>query len=708
MLSLTNTKGMLMGGIRLKCKIAMIVVLGWLGGAAAPAAPAEPDNTLFQGADIFRVECATDPQIRPDGRAIAYARQRYDMALDRARLSIWLVDVDTGAQTPLVTGTASYSSPRWSPDGTRLAYVAVDERGHAQLMVRWMQSGTAARVADLVDTPKELTWSPDGRSIAFVLFTPVAKPTLGSAPTMPEGANWAEPLELITDINYREDGEGYSKPGNVHVYVVASDGGAPRQLTDGSYDEHGPLTWTPDGRFLLVSGNRRKGWQLDPINSEIYQVSVEDGAITVLTNRVGPDEAPAVSPDGRAVAYLGFDDHLRSYENVQLYLMDRDGRNPRSLTARLDRSVDQARWAADGHSIYVSYVDHALTTVARVSLGGKITPVAENLSGSDLDRPYSGGAFSVSANGVVAYTGATPGRPSDIWVVHDGHGRQLTHLNADLFRARTLAPIRPLAVKSSFDQRAIDAWVVMPPHTQFGKRYPLILEIHGGPFASYGPTFSTDDQLYAAAGYAVLYANPRGSTSYGEEFANQIHHDYPSHDYDDLMSAVDAAVALGSVEANELFVTGGSGGGVLTAWIVGRTHRFRAAAVQKPVINWASWALTTDGYPEAVKYWFAKPPWEDPESYWKHSPLSLVGAVTTPTLLVVGDQDYRTPPGDAEQYYQALQLRGVPTALIKVPGASHEGIAARPSQSAAKASAILAWFDRYRTGSVADGGAPTP
>jgi dipeptidyl aminopeptidase/acylaminoacyl peptidase len=208
--------------------------------------------------------------------------------------------------------------------------------------------------------------------------------------------------------------------------------------------------------------------------------------------------------------------------------------------------------------------------------------------------------------------------------------------------------------------------------------------------------FSTDDQLYASGGYIVLYANPRGSTSYGEEFANQIQHDYPSHDYDDLMSAVDAAIATGSVDPEQLFVCGGSGGGVLTAWIVGKTHRFRAAASEKPVINWASFTLTTDFTMFVEKYWFAKRPWEDPDSYWKHSPLSLVGNVTTPTLVVVGDEDYRTPVSESEQLYEALQVRGIPTVLVKVPGASHGGLTARPSQSAAKASAILAWFDRYR------------
>jgi len=265
-------------------------------------------------------------------------------------------------------------------------------------------------------------------------------------------------------------------------------------------------------------------------------------------------------------------------------------------------------------------------------------------------------------------------------------------------------------VTSSFDQRPIDAWMVTPPDFDPGKKYPLILEIHGGPWAAYGPTFSTDDQLYAAAGYVVLFTNPRGSTSYGQGFADQIDKNYPGNDYDDLMSAVDAAVATGRVDPNNLFVTGGSGGGVLTAWIVGKTDRFRAAATQKPVIELASFALTTDFAAGFSPGWRKERPWEDPQAYWKYSPLSLVGNVKTPTLVVVGSEDYRTPVSQAEQYYTALQLRGVPTALVKVPGASHGGIAARPSQSAAKASAILAWFERYRqkSGTVAATGAVEP
>jgi dipeptidyl aminopeptidase/acylaminoacyl peptidase len=676
-------------------RVASFVFVALVAAGTVAAAPAESPSPVFEGRDLFSLQCVTDPQIRPDGHMIAYVRVSYDIMTDRPRRSIWLVDADTGTQTPLATGAGSSYSPRWSPDGKRLAYVA-SEGGRSQLYVRWMQTEEAARITDLTETPEGLQWAPDGRSIAFMMMTADEKASLGTPPAKPEGANWAEPLTVITDIKYRADGEGYLKPGYTHAFVVSAEGGFPRQLTFGAFNEEGPVSWTPDGRYVLLSGNRTEGWQREAVNSEVYQVSVADAVVTQLTHRVGPDRAPHVSPDGKKIAYLGFDDHLLGYQNVRLYVMDRDGRNAHSISDQLDRSIDDAQWAADSRSLYVQYTDKAVTRVARLTLDGHLQQVAQGLGGPGLDRPYTGGQFTVSSNGSVAFTDGGTDHPPDLGVARGTHVARLTRLNDDLFAIRKLASVAPLAVSSSVDKRPVDAWLVTPPNFDASKKYPLILEIHGGPYTSYGPVFSTDDQLYAAAGYVVLYANPRGSTSYGEEFANFIHLDYPSHDYDDLMSAVDAAIAKGSVNPDQLYVTGGSGGGVLTAWIVGRTHRFRAAATQKPVINWGSFALTTDIATYVPKYWFGKLPWEDPEGYWKHSPLSLVGNVTTPTLVVVGGEDYRTPVSDSEQYYEALQLRGVPTALVKVPGASHGGLAARPSQSAAKASAILAWFDRYR------------
>jgi len=359
--------------------------------------------------------------------------------------------------------------------------------------------------------------------------------------------------------------------------------------------------------------------------------------------------------------------------------------------------VSNPQWAGDSRSVFVQVEDRGVNKVERVGLDGSIREIASDMGNGEIDRPYAGGDFSVSKNNIVALTSGDPLHLNQVAVATGNGVRRLTHLSSSLLDSKALGQVQKLAVTSEYDKRPIDAWMVTPPDFDPTRKYPLILEIHGGPFSAYGPQFGTDDQLYAAHGYVVVYSNPRGSTSYGEDFANQIDKNYPSHDYDDLMSVVDAAIATGHVDPTNLFVTGGSGGGVLTSWIVGKTDRFKAAAAQKPVIDWASWTLTADIPGISYPYWFSKLPWEDPMTYWQHSPLSLVGNVKTPTLVVVGSEDYRTPDSEAEQFYEALQLRGVPTMLVKVPGASHETFTDRPSQSAAKASAILAWFDRYRT-----------
>jgi dipeptidyl aminopeptidase/acylaminoacyl peptidase len=662
----------------------------------ALAKPATGPSRYFTGDDLFNLEVATDPQISPDGRTIAYVRKSNDIMTDKARPTIWLVDVATGQQRPLLAGSGSYFSPQWSPDGTRLAYVAA-EGGSPQLYVRWMANGESARITGLPDGPDSLAWSPDGRRIAYSMFVPDDGPKLGKAPDKPEGAKWADPLQVIDMVTYRADGAGYLKPGYEQIFWVPADGGAPTQLTFGAtHAGGGQISWTPDSRAILFSANLGKDWERQPVNSEVYRVSIDGGAPVALTSRDGPDNSPAVSPDGRHIAYVGFDDRKRSYENARLYVMNIDGSGSRVLTPNLDRSVANPVWSADGRAVYVQVEDRGTNKVERVGLDGSIREIASGLTGSGLDRPYAGGEFTVARTGAVALTTGDQLHPSDVAVTTGGALRRLTRLNEQL-QAKVMGQPQKLAVASSYDQRPIDAWLINPPDFDPTKKYPLILEIHGGPFSAYGPTFSTDDQLYAAAGYVVLYTNPRGSTSYGEEFANQIDKAYPGHDYEDLISAVDAAIATGHVDPNNLFVTGGSGGGVLTAWIVGKTDRFRAAATQKPVINWSSFELTSDGATFFSPYWFAKKPWEDPQGYWARSPLSLVGNVKTPTLVVVGSEDYRTPDSEAEQYYEALQLRAIPTAFVKVPGASHGGIAARPSQAAAKASAILAWFDRYRT-----------
>ncbi len=659
-------------------------------------ATAQGTSGRFELIDVFGLEYASDPQISPDGSQIVYVRNFMDIMSDRSRSNLWIIDVTSGEQRPLTSGSSSHSSPRWSSDGDRLLFVSTEDGG-AQLWMRWMDSGQTARISNLTRAPGAISWSPDGRQISFAMFVPAEPESLGvDMPAPPKDAEWAPKAKVITKMQYRADGAGYLPDGFRHLFVVPADGGTPRQITSGDFN-HGGHSWTPDGDHLIISANRWPDWRYDPGNSEIYQVSLATGDIDQLTDRHGPDNAPEVSPDGTRILYTGNDERYYGYEVNKLYVMNRDGSGVQPLAADFDRSVGGARWAADGRGVWFQYADAGNTKVAYLPLRAGAEPeiMASDVGGLSIGRPYSGGQFSVNANGQIAFTHSRPDHPADVALVENGDLRQLTHLNDDLFGHKQLGAVEEIWWDSSYDGRRIQGWIVTPPDFDSTRLYPLILEIHGGPFANYGDRFTAEIQLYAAAGYVVLYSNPRGSTSYGQEFGNLIHHAYPSQDFDDLMSGVDAVLERGYVDPDQLFVTGGSGGGVLSAWIVGHTDRFAAAVVAKPVINWYSFVLTADNTAFFYKYWFPGLPWDNLEHYMERSPLHHVGKVTTPTMLLTGENDYRTPISETEQFYTALQLMKVPSAMVRIPEAGH-GIAARPSNLMAKVAHILAWFEKYR------------
>ena len=663
--------------------------------AAVPAAAQNPAPEMFEPMDVFGLEWATDPQISPDGSSVVYVRNGFDVMTDRSVTDLWIASADGSLHRPLTSGTAGDGSPRWSPDGERLLWVS-SEDGSNQLWLRWMDTGEEARITNLTESPGALSWSPDGAWIAFTMFVerePAATLAAGM-PAPPDGAEWAAPAVVVEDIQYKSDGDpDLIDQGHTHVFVVPAEGGTPRQVTSGAFDHTSP-TWTPDGNLVMVA-NRRPDADREGNDTDLYEADLETGALTRLTDRYGPDGSPAVSLDGSRIAYTGFDDEYLGYHLTRLYVMNRDGSGKREVETGLDRDIEALHWDEAGDGLYVQYTTEGIGRVAHVALDGTVSDLADSLGGTAIGRPYSGGSFSVTPNGSFAYTLSSPDHPAEVAVGdRGGEVRRLTQLNADVLDHLALGQVEEIWWESSFDGRRVQGWLIHPPGFDENEEYPLVLEIHGGPFAAYGPYFTAELQLYASQGNVVFYTNPRGSTSYGTEFANLIHHAYPGNDYDDLMSGVDAVIERGYVDPDRLFVTGGSGGGVLTAWIVGQTDRFAAAAVQKPVINWASFVLHADAVPFFAKYWFGELPWEDPMAYWERSPLSLVGNVTTPTMLVTGEDDFRTPMSESEQYYGALQLEGVPSALVRIPGASH-GIAARPSQLLAKVTTILGWFERY-------------
>lgn len=657
-----------------------------LGGASAGGEAGESPSR-FQPMDVFELEYAADPQISPDGRRVVYVRTSMDILRDRQRSELWIVNADGSDHRRLGAGR----SPRWAPDGGRIAYTA-----DGQIHLRWMDTGETAVLTQLLESPGGLRWSPDGRRIAFNMLVPYPPPRLAAPPKPPPGAEWAAPPIMEDRFKNRQDGVGYLDFGFDHLFVVPVEGGTPIQVTSGDFHHSSPAAWTPDGQHLVFSSNRNADWVRDYRNSELYIAPVAGGEIRALTDRKGPDQSPAVSPDGTRIAFVGYEDRIRTYQVRRLQVMDLDGGDARVVTAGLDRSVGNPVWAADGSGIYFQFDDEGNTKVGFATLDGEVEVLAHDL-GAQYGRPYGGGSFSVAGDGRFALNQTRPDLPGDVAVgSRGGEVVTITALNEDLFAGKSLGEVEEIWWDSSFDGRPVQGWIVTPPDFDPGRRYPLVLEIHGGPISNYGDRFSAEMQLLAAAGYVVLYANPRGSTSYGEEFGDLLYHNYPGEDYDDLMSGVDAVIARGQVDEDNLFVTGGSAGGIMTAWIVGKTDRFRAAVSQKPVVNWISKTLTADNW---YGYYYSRYeglPWENPDAYWKFSPLSLVGNVTTPTLMVTGEADLRTPLSESYQLFHALKMRGVDTAVVRLPGASHN-MGRRPSQLMAKIANILGWFEKYRT-----------
>ncbi|WP_268408673.1 S9 family peptidase [Alteromonas sp. a30] len=647
----------------------------------------------LQSQDIFTLEYASDVDISDDGKQVYFVRNYMDIYTDKKVGNIWQVNTK-GELVPVTNGLHADYSPILSPDGEKLAYISTAS-GKPQVHIKWLESGREAQMTHLTNSPSQLSWSPDGSQLAFSAFV-MGRPNIPvNLPGKPPGAKWAEPATVTQEVYYRFDGAGYLPAGTNHLFVMSADGGTPRQITSGNFNHSGHISWTKDGKNLIFSANRHEDHEYIINNTEVFSANINTGELTQLTERFGPDFEPHVSPDGKLIAYRGFDDKFTNYENSQLYVMNIDGSNKRLLTADLDRTIEALKWAKNSRGVYIQYDDLGKGKVAYQPLKGKRKVLIENLGGKAYGRPYGGGDFDVSENGTIAFTHSLPTRPADVAINVKGKTSRLTALNEDALGHKTLGKVEEIWYKSSADNRDIQGWVVYPPDFDASKKYPLILEIHGGPVTNYGPRFSTEIQLMAARGYVVLYTNPRGSTSYGKEFANTIHLNYPSNDYDDLMSGVDVLLEKGFINEKELFVTGGSGGGVLTAWTVGHTDRFAAAVVAKPVINWYSFVLTADFYPFFYKYWFDKKPWEDLEGYMKRSPISYVGNVTTPTMLLTGESDHRTPISETEQFYQALKLNKVETAMVRIPNASHS-IYRRPSNLMSKVEHILWWFDQYR------------
>jgi dipeptidyl aminopeptidase/acylaminoacyl peptidase len=658
-----------------------LVVFG-LFSAVYGAKPGMDTNTIWD------IRSVSDPQITKDAKSVIYVLGWSDKMVDQRYTNLWIVSGDGKDERPLTTGAFRDSEPRLSPDGTRLAYLS-NRSGKTQIHVRWLDSGQEAQITDSQQAPSNLVWSPDGKWIGYEARVPGKPDWNPKMPEKPPGAKWADPPIIVTKLRWRENGVGLVQPGFSQIFAIPSTGGTPKQVSSGDYNHNGTFAWSGDGKWIYASTNRIPDAEYSLEGGDIYAYSIDDGTVKQLTTRKGPDSDPVPSPGGKKIAYIGHDWKFQSYTVNHLYVMDADGKNTKNLTASLDRDVRGPHWSWDGKTLYFLVDDRGNTQLYSADPeSGEVKAVTSG--------QQQLGEFSLANNLMAATVRTTPTEPGDITMVpvyKQGPAMKLTHVNDSLMSQYQLGAVEELTY-DSFDGKNMQGWIIKPPNFDSSKKYPFILDIHGGPHAMYGVGFQHELQIQAARGYVVLYLNPRGSTGYGEEFGNIIHTKYPGDDFTDLMKGVDQMITKGYIDPKKLCVTGGSGGGLLTAWTIGHTDRFAAAVSQYPVTNWITQAGTADGGYVHSALWLKAFPWEQPQQFLEHSPIYYAKNFKTPTMVITGEADLRTPIAESEELYFALKAQKVPAVLVRVPDEFH-GIRGRNSHYIEKIEHIMAWMERY-------------
>lgn len=632
-------------------------------------------------------------QLAPDASLVLYNRIRIDKFNDTSHSEIWQVKPDGSKHAFLLKG----SNVKWSPSGDRIAYVASGHNDSPQLFVRFMDGTVASsQITHHGLKPRNYAWSPDGEHIAYIARTIKSNQWSMELPGKPPGAKWKEDPYVIDTLHYRQDRVGMTNTGFDHLFVVPTDGGTPKQLTHGEWNVSmrrlgaiatgGSVSWSADGEYVYFDGQPRENSDIDVFKSLIYRVELSSGEVEAMTSIDGYFHSPVVSPDGKYIAYIGAPEWADdTYRHTHLYIMNADGTEQRRLVGDLVGPPEKVLWGSDSESVYFTYGKHGSINAHRTSLKGEVEVITSGEQVVQLD--------SIANDDTLGYTRSSPQQPSDVYIDAKSGVKKLTELNEDIFADTDFGEVKEIWYDSN-DGTRVQGWMVMPPNYDKSKQYPMVLYIHGGPHAMYNVGFNFTFQDLAANDYIVLYTNPRGSTGYGAEFANAIQGMYPGpKDGNDLLSGVDNAIGTGLVDPNRLFVTGCSGGGVLTTYLVAVTDRFKSAVSRCPVTSWIAMAGYSD-VPAWVYRFFDEPFWEKPNAWLKDSTLQMVGEVNTPVLLMTGDKDLRTPFEEAEQYFSALKMRGVPTRLVSMKGEYH-GTGSIPSNYLRTQLMIRDWFDKY-------------
>jgi dipeptidyl aminopeptidase/acylaminoacyl peptidase len=673
----------------------------------APLSFAADGKRLITATDLYDFRWIADARMSGSGSDVIYTLVKTTQKHDDYQTSLWIVPSAGGPARQLTSGLHD-SGGRWSPDGKQIAFLRRAEKS-VQVYLLSMSGGEARPLTDLPKGAGEPVWSPDGRKIAF------SSTTMQSDFQKKEGVEESD-VRVITGAKYRMNGAGYPDRQS-HIWVVdvpAMPGSAQkaRQITSGEFTES-DIIWSHDSSTIYFTSNRVKESDFLPPDSDVYSVSVSGGAITKVASIDGQIHGIALSPDGSKMAFIGAINSdggpARAYCEPDLFVMSlQSGSTPKNLTTTYDFDIgggvggDQGPprgggrsdpyWSADGKNIIVTSAEEGRVNLKRIDAeSGKVTAIT--------DSNFDVFSYSASSNGSkIAALISSPVNIGDLYILDgkSGHAQQITHINGELFGQLNLSEPEMIWYKS-FDGRRIQAWVQRPPDFQEGRKYPMILDIHGGPHSAYGYTFDHEFQWMAAKGYVVLYPNPRGSTTYGQEFGNIIQHRYPGDDFTDLMAGVDEVIAKGWADPDRLSVTGGSGGGVLTNWTIGHTNRFKAAASQRSIADWAGWWYGAD---MIAPSWFQGAPWESEADFKARSPITYVTQVTTPLMLIEGEADFRTPPAyGGEQMFRALKYLHKTAVMVRFPGESHElSRSGKPVHRVERLQHIVAWFDKYTQG----------
>ena len=645
-------------------------------------------------ADFLDFEEVRDAQISPDGRQIIYTRRWVDQKSDDWASALWIMDADGSRHRYLIEG----SNARWSPSGDRILFVATGDNDKPQIFVRWMNDeGAVSQVTRIEISPSSPKWSPDGGQIAFVAIVPAEDEWDIDLPEAPEGAEWTEPPRVLDRLHYRQDRIGFTESGFMHLFVVPAQSGTARQLTEGEWNVGSRfdglyfgagLSWMPDGASIVFDGLTDSDGDYVYRRSHIYSIDVTSKEIKQLTTVPGNWSEPAVSNDGSRIAYLGYEASDVTYEMPRIHIMDGDGSNARLVAADFDRPAANLMWANNDRGFYFTAQNDGYTNVYFSSLNGDVRSVTSGQHAISLQSTNRATSSGVG----IRSSFHEPGDVHSFLLNGRGAPEKLTSVNSDLLTDKSLGSHEEIWYEASDGNRA-HGWIVKPPNFDPDKKYPLLMEIHGGPFGMYVGRFNFQYQVFAANGFVVLYTNPRGSTGYGEAYSQAIDHAYPSVDYLDLMGGVDAVIEQGYIDEKRMYVGGCSGGGVLSSWVIGHTDRFAAAAVRCPVTNWLSMAGTTD-IPYFSFSFFQKPFWEDPTDWLYQSTLMYVDKVKTPTAIMTGEQDMRTPMAQSEEYYAALKILGVPAKLVRFNDQYH-GTGTRPSNYMRTILYMMSWYNKY-------------